>query len=81
MITLRDARNYHGYSLLYVSKKCGASEKIIENFETDSSEINIGLLKRLIDIYKFPLSSIFIGSTFDYIQSTEKYYPQILVSI
>jgi len=81
MITLRDARNYHDYSLLYVSEKCGATKKAIENFETDSSEINIGLLKRLIDIYKFPLSSIFIGSTFDYVQSTEKYYPKIFRSI
>lgn len=75
MITLRDARNYHGYSLSYVSTKCGASEDIIENFENDSSEITIGLLKNLIDIYKFPLSSVFIGNAHDYIKCTEKFYP------
>ena len=67
IITLRCARIFKGYSVLRVAKKCNVSANTISKYERDSSNITVGMLRKMLKLYNVPIDIIHIGSTEDYV--------------
>lgn len=61
--TLLAARISRGYSVEKVAGICKVGSKEIQNLESDSSDIEYGMLLRLANIYGVPPDLIYCGVT------------------
>ena len=65
-ITLRAVRVAHGFSIEEVAERCGVSFKTIEEVESDTSNIEYGLLLKMTGLYGFSADNIYLGSELEY---------------
>ena len=64
-VTLRAARESHGYTVEEVAKYCRISTKKMEALELDSDHITYEILAKLTRLYAIPLDYIHFGKNED----------------
>ncbi|MCT0027159.1 helix-turn-helix transcriptional regulator [Lactococcus lactis] len=65
-ITLKAARVNAGLTAKEVGEIVGKNYQTILSYEKDSTEIPMGLARKLAEIYDYPIDFIFLGKTTEY---------------
>ncbi|MDB1687471.1 helix-turn-helix domain-containing protein [Enterococcus casseliflavus] len=68
-ISLRSARVNAGLTLKDAAGILNIHHETLSKYEADSSEISIGLLNRLSDLYQIPTDNIFLGNRYELIRT------------
>ncbi len=67
-LTLRMARMSFGYSPEKVASYCEISTHDYNLFETDSSLMELGIIRKINELFQIPLELIFIGPESKFIE-------------
>lgn len=68
VFSLEACRKNAGFSLKTASKRLGINYQTLSKYEKDSSNIPLGLLKKMVSLYQVPLDYIFLGNKYELIR-------------
>ena len=71
-ISLRAARELSRYTVEEVAVICGVTVNKFNEFENDCKDMPISIVLKVSNLYRFPPSTIFIGSETEYIGKHRK---------
>ncbi len=68
VFSLEACRKNAGFSLKTASERLGINYQTLSKYEKDSSNIPLGLLKKMVSLYQVPLDYIFLGNKYELIR-------------
>ncbi len=71
LISLKASRVNRGLTLKEASEAIGIHHQTLSSYEKDSSNISIGLLNKLSELYQIPKDYIFLGKEYELIRTLE----------